>query len=158
MDENAVNPYQSPLASLTGESVEPGAAGTWVAYKLYSAWAVCVATVMGGPLAGGIIMAINYRRLGEKGKAVHAIVWTAVAMAAFCVVGAIFEDMPNLVFMPPQWIGMYLAAKAFQGPAMTRHELGGNLFDSAWVAAGIGLACGIALFAVILAGAIVFAG
>src|SRR5512140_3025522 len=107
MDENAVNPYQSPLASLTGELVEPGAAAVRPAYKLFSKWSVFVATLMGGPLGGGMVMAVSYRRLGERGKAVQAIVWSTAGTAAIVVFGSLFPDVPNAVFLAPQWIGMY---------------------------------------------------
>ena len=52
---------------------------------------------------------------------------------------------------------MYLVAQSLQGSAIVRHELRGGQRDSGWVAAGIGLLCGIAVLSLVFGVAIVIA-
>ena len=153
MEENAVNPYQSPLAGLMdGGMADVGQTAARPAYKLFSIWSIILATIFGAPVAGGIVMAINYKRLGFPGKATHAVVWSAVATAVILAIAVFMPEdihIPNMAFVIPQLVVMYLLAKTLQGPAMETHQAQGGPCASAWLAAGIGLLSMIAIFFVL---------
>ena len=88
MDESSINPYQSPLADQPGEvnlDIQPSCP----AYTLYSVGSVTLSAVLGSLLAGGIVMAINYTRLGQGVEAIHAVGWSAVATVVVITAGAI---------------------------------------------------------------------
>ncbi len=153
MDEPLINPYQSPNSDQTGhENPDEINRTARPAYSLYSVRSVTLGAVLGSLLAGGIVMAINYKRLGQGAAAIHAVLWSAVATAAIIAVGIMVPDeahIPNAAFFVPQIIGMYYVAKSLQGSAVEAHRREGGSLASSWGAAGIGI-----LTAVVLLGAL----
>ncbi|KKM15575.1 hypothetical protein LCGC14_1694690 [marine sediment metagenome] len=115
------------------------------AYALYPVKAVAWATFFGSPLAGGIVMAINYGRLGRPGAKRNALLWSALATAAlFTVIFLIPDDLsiPHSVFYIPQLAAMYAIAHSLQGPAIKLHRERGGSLASVWRAVGVGCVCG----------------
>jgi hypothetical protein len=99
-------------------------------------------------------MALNYRRLGRTGAALHALLWSTVATVLLIVVCMMIPDevhIPNAAFLISQIGGMYYTAKSLQGPAIESHQRKGGSLASAWRAAGIGILTGIVV-------AVVFVG
>jgi hypothetical protein len=148
MEEPELNPYRSPAVG--NEYVEPRSIeGPFRPdYKLYSPGSIVLATFFGSPVAGGIVMAINYKRLGRLVAAVHAVVWTVVFTAAIITVAMILPDdvhIPNSAFVVPQLIAMYFLAASLQGRDLEEHQRRGGLRASAWGAAGIGVLVGVAI-------------
>ena len=47
-------------------------------YQLYSIWAVLLATFLGSPLAGGVVMAVNCQRLAQPGVAQYILLISGV--------------------------------------------------------------------------------
>jgi hypothetical protein len=143
MDEPVINPYQSPTSDQTGHGTLDEINRTArPAYSLYSVRSVTLGAALGSLLAGGIVMAINYKRLGQGAAAIHAILWSAVATAAIIAVGIMAPDeahIPNAAFLVPQIIGMYYVAKSLQGPTVEAHRREGGSLASSWGAAGIGI-------------------
>ncbi len=145
MDESLTNPFRPPLSNVDDPD-EPSCP----AYKLYSIGAVTLATVLGSLLAGGIVMAINYKRLGQGAAAVHAVFWSLVATVVIIGAGMLIPEdvkIPNVAFLAPQIIGMYYLAKSLQGPAIEAHPGEGGSLASNWGAAGIGILTGIVVLA-----------
>ena len=65
------------------------------AYALYPTKAVVWATAFGSPLAGGIVMAINYGRLGKLSAKRKTLLWSTIAtIVLFTVVLLVPEDLP----------------------------------------------------------------
>jgi hypothetical protein len=152
MEEPELNPYRSPAVG--NEYVEPRSMeGPFRPdYKLYSAGSIALATFFGSPVAGGVLMAINYRRLGRLAAAVHAVVWTFLFTAALITVALMLPDdvhIPNSAFVVPQIVAMYFVAASLQGPDVAEHEGRGGLRASAWGAAGIGILVGVVIAAII---------
>jgi tetratricopeptide (TPR) repeat protein len=153
MIEPDANRYQSFAASSTDQQDPENREGQFrPPYKVYSVRSIVLATVLGSPIAGGILMAINYKRLRRPAAAVHSVVWTVVFTTAIIAVGMILPDnlhIPNASFVVPQIFAMYGLAKSLQGPAIEAHQRLGGSLASAWGAAGIGV-----LIAVLVLGAI----
>jgi len=109
-------------------------------YSLFDYQGVGLATFFGTPLAGSILMALNYRRLGNARAAAKMIGGGIVITALSMILG---HAVPSSMAMPLA-VGVMLAmvngAKALQGPLVEEHaRLGGKLV-SRWAAFGIGVA------------------
>src|SRR5258708_1658797 len=92
------------------------------AYSLFDAQSVGLATFLGSPLAGTILMGLNYLRLGNAGAGTVAMVIGAMVTAvmfylAFTVESGAFRVAPVLLTL-----GMYYAAKSLQGAVVEQHD------------------------------------
>jgi serine/threonine protein kinase len=119
------------------------------AFALYDSNAVALATFLGTPLAGGALMAMNYRRMGRSG-AVKAMV-AGIGMTGVGVVGGLLlksglAAIPWLIFV----FVMRAIAESDQGPAVVDHVQRGGLKASMGSAVGIGVAflAGVSLLSV----------
>jgi hypothetical protein len=154
MVEPELNPYQSPTAPLMTQG---GGGDERPAYKLYSAGAITLATFLGSLLAGGVLMAINYKRLERGAAAVHAVVWTIFAMVGLIGLALMLPEslhIPNAAFFIPQIIAMHYLSTQLQGPSIERHQRSGGQMASWWLAVGIALAVSAVLVVAIIAMAV----
>ena len=114
--------------------------------RLYSVNAIVLASFWGLPLAGGIVMAINYRRLKRSKASNRTLLWSSVATIAFVyAVSLLPENLPRVALTLPPMIAMYFVADRVQGEVIAEHERNGGKLSSTWWAAGIGVACGVTL-------------
>lgn len=135
------NPYQPPSEASTATE-----------RPLYDINQIGVATFLGSPLAGAIVMALNYRRLAPE-KVVPTIVMGVIASAAvFGLAFALPEDFPNIVLPAAYLAAVVGIASKTQGAAIKQAVAAGEPKASGWRSAGIGLgisAVMLALFAVV---------
>jgi len=105
--------------------------------RLYSPDGVGIATFFGMPLAGGILLALNYRTLERPGAA-WAVFFGAVCTTAllFAIVYAAPETARFALALP---FGAYAVAKALQGKELEEHRNAGGSVASNWIAAGVGM-------------------
>jgi hypothetical protein len=124
-------------------------AETAPAYPLFDDRSVWIATFCGSPVAGAILAAINYRRLG-KPAAGTAMVAGGVLLTALLVLLGFAVPADSLRFAPiVVVVAVAYGIKALQGGEVTRHvSLGGKL-ASRWTAFGIAIATLVPLLAVI---------
>ena len=120
-------------------------------YSLHDSGSVALASLLGSPVAGGTLMAINYRRIGLRGKAVGAFA-IGLGLTVLCVLLGYFIPSGGstgvaigLVF------GMRQLAKQQQGAAVDQHIIQGGPVASKWGAVGVGMAWLTVLVAGILA-------
>jgi hypothetical protein len=123
--------------------------------KLYSPGSVTIATLLGSPLAGAIVMALNYDRMGQRKTAWQCCALGFVGTVALFALGIIFPKLPNGAAVGSV-VGMYYAAKSAQGPQFQQHIQQGGRADSPWKAAGIGLLCLVVIGFFIVAFAALF--
>jgi hypothetical protein len=110
--------------------------------RLYLVGAIVLATVLGSLIAGGIILALNYRRMGMKSHAVKAVAYSVLAQAGFIVIAVLIPDswhVPSIVFWLPQVLGMQSTARQLQGAAIAEQNIEGSNAASYWKSAGIGV-------------------
>lgn len=120
------------------------------AYALYPPNAVALATFLGAPIGGAVILAKNYRRLGRPSAARQALLWGLLATAALIALGfAIAGRSPAILVALLPVVIMAQLAKVLQGEAFERHKQAGGHVASLWKAAGIGLVSLAGTFAVI---------
>lgn len=147
MEEPAFNPYQSPLSELPNKSDGVDDA-LRPRYRLFSLGSVMLATALGSPWAGGIVMAVNYQRLGRVGAAIHAFVWTLLFSTALIMLAVLLPDeiyIPTASYILVQIGGMYYVAKSYQGAILEEHRQRDGMLASAWGAAGIGFLVAVAI-------------
>jgi hypothetical protein len=153
VDRNDFNPYAAPPAGVAAGDVSvdagiPSAPG----YKLFSVGAIVLATFLGSPVAGTVLMAMNYWRLGRKSAA-----WISVAVGilatAFIIAAALAlpEETPNSPFIVAQLLGMYFVARGLQGGLISQHCRTYGRLASMWAAAGISLLVVVPLGLVLVA-------
>ncbi len=115
-------------------------------YKLHSLRSIVWATFWGTPLAGGIIMALNYFRTGQKSAGRNAVIGgflgaVALLVLIFVIPDQVFDRVPSAVFIIPQLLIIHLIAKKLQSKLIANHTLNGGDFSSLWSSFGIGLGC-----------------
>ncbi|WP_175023780.1 MULTISPECIES: hypothetical protein [Burkholderia] len=115
--------------------------------RLFTMSGVGWAAMLGSPLAGGILLAANARRLGNRALAQRQILATAlvtlVSIALYAVV-----DIPETTVVQHALVhavviaglaGTIVYARHVQGAAVAAHRAAGGALQSNWRAAGIGL-------------------
>ena len=127
--------HQADPTTTTCRSLPPG-------YKLYPTWAVTLATGFGSFMAGGILLAINYNRLGRGTAAVHSILWSAIATIAVIAAPIEHHGRHLVAFSIGQLLAMNYLAQWLQGTTINEHQRSGGSLASGWSAAGIGLLTG----------------
>jgi hypothetical protein len=122
-------------------------------YPMYSPGQVAVATLLGGPLGGGWLLARNYHRLGEPGKARVAFGLGIVATAALFAFAFAVPKLTSVGLLPV--FVMWGLAKALQDSDYHRHLSRLGPRGSSWRVVGVGLAslaiCVGILFGIVLA-------
>lgn len=120
--------------------------------KLYSVGAVVIATFLGAPIAGCVIMAINYARLGMMRWAWLSVIAGLAATALLLFLPQMLLDsldIPTVLFWLPQLLILGAAASTLQGATIKEHVAAGGKQASNWGAAGIGLGCCILILGLV---------
>jgi len=136
------NPYAAPTAH---EGALPANAGDAApaprTAALYTPGNVMLATFLGTPLGGSIVLALNESRLGRKDAAVFSIIGGLLGTTALLALSFVLPD--NLPVGHFIGLGSLIAlgsiARRRQGQLVSRHLAGGGKKGSGWAAAGIGL-------------------
>ena len=145
MSESEPNPYAPPNAD-----VPPVVAGT--GEPLYSEQQVGIATFLGSPIAGFILLARNYARLGQSEQVGKMIgMGLGATVVTFGIAFVLPEDFPGAPLGLIYTFGMYKLAEMWQGTELAQHFSQGRPKASNWSAVGIGLLCLLAVVALIVA-------
>jgi hypothetical protein len=128
----------TPTSERASSSELPAGVTVISIHPIYSPGQVALATFLGGPLGGGWLMAVNYKRLGEPAKMRGAIGLSVLAMAAVIAIGFVIGSGAAWVLALLPFIVMRALAEALQGDAYRRHVALGGSRGSNWRAAGLG--------------------
>ncbi|MCZ6674187.1 MAG: hypothetical protein O7C75_14755 [Verrucomicrobia bacterium] len=113
-------------------------------YSLFSIRAIGVATFLGGPLAGGVLIGLNFDKLGNKKARNYAYVLGTLSTVLIfwgilSLPSSIIDRVPNLLIPAIYTFIVVNLAKKFQLKAIESNlERGGNN-GSGWVVAGVSL-------------------
>ncbi|MGB9334026.1 MAG: hypothetical protein WCB14_03375 [Candidatus Acidiferrales bacterium] len=139
-------------------SLTPAAAGTTPAavpgYRLFDATSVFIASLLGSPVAGVSLMAINYRRMGKGQTAILTLLIGIVATVLASVLGYFVPSSGSIAIGIGIALGTRSAAQYLQGAEVNQHEVRGGQLGSKWAAVGVGLAFLAVLCGVIVAAAL----
>lgn len=121
-------------------------------YRLHSPSGVAWATICGGPIGGGLVLALNYWKWGRKGLAATVFVGGLLATA---ILGRLALEgpagVPPVVFLVPQVMLGYFVARWLQGRRFDAHRAAGGTR----VSPGIDALIGLGVTVVLLGGAFV---
>lgn len=156
------SPYAPPGAWTAHPSAYPPPAsatlpGPHAGTVLYTPNQILLASFLGAPIAGVILMAVNEQRLGRP-KGVLTSLAIGVALTAV-VLGLAFVLPDNFPGLPLSLLGMG-AIRALvqmkQADAVARHLQWGGRKGSGWVAAGVGVLGGVIVIVVAVAVALLY--
>jgi len=97
-----------------------------------------IATLLGGPLAGGYLLSRNFKTVNQHEKTGQTWAISSAAFIAVLILAYIVPDyVPNfLFFFLYAWMGWFGAQK-LQGDILDKHETEGGLFYNNWKAVGV---------------------
>jgi hypothetical protein len=107
--------------------------------RLYTRASIVIATLLTGPLAGGYMIADNFKRLNDPKRARITWVITTITFAAIVVISIFFERLPNYVLPLVYTILTSRLVTHFQHNAIERHRAEGGSVFSGWRVLLIGL-------------------
>ena len=120
--------------------------------RLFSTGQITLATFLGAPLAGCLLLARNHQVLGKGAAAWQPIVIGIVATSLLAILGLMLpENVPGVGFSFGSSFGMYYYAKQWQGGAIEAHLKAGAPQGSWWAAVVIGLGCSVILIGLLIA-------
>lgn len=100
-------------------------------YKLNKEWAIFLAAIIGGPIAGAYLIGENYRNLGEPQK----VKWIWLLAIAFMAFLFLVDYIPGINQIPPLLYPVLVAGltqlyvKKYQSAAIRQHIAdGGNVY------------------------------
>ncbi len=117
-------------------------------FKLHSHHSVGIATFLGSPIAGGLLMAANHRMLERPGRGLNILFLTGgltlfLLLAAFNLPDSASQASSILAFLPA-FILQWWAKNTFKAD-QDLHAAQGGALASRWKAASLGLLCGAAI-------------
>jgi len=107
-------------------------------HPMYSAWQVVLAAFLGSALGAGWLIALNYKRLGERTNARIAAVLSVLVMASLIAIAVVRGDIGEWLMVVPT-VSSGPLTRYLQGAAYDRHVGVGGTRASSWRAAGVGV-------------------
>jgi len=121
------------------------------AYKLYDANSVGLATLLGSPLTGSILIALNHRRLKKPGWAISAVFLGVIVTALGVLLAFVIPQGLSVGVSVGLLFAMRGCAQGLQGRDIEEHQREGGKLASRWAAAGIAI-----LVAALIGGIVVY--
>ena len=119
--------------------------------RLYSIGQITLATFLGSPIAGCLLLAHNFRELRVAKRALHSLIWgVAMTVVLFVAASWLPENFPNTALPAGYCFAMRQISKHFQGVSISNHFSAGGKKGSWAATIGIGLASLVLLFGVVL--------
>ena len=123
-------------------------------YSLFTPGQVSLASLLGGPLAGFWLLAVNFRRRAEAAAAVFSlmggVVVSALLLAIVCSAVGQVPAKYSLLALAATAYAMCLVADSLQGAEVKFHKRAGGETASAWTACAAGLIVAAAQLPVLL--------
>jgi hypothetical protein len=118
--------------------------------KLFSVEQITLATFLGAPIAGCLLLAQNYRALGKGDAAWQSLVAGIVStILLFIIVFLLPENFLGMGLAVGSCIGMRQVVKQLQGGAIDNHLKGGGRNGSWAVTTVVGLGCSVIVLGII---------
>lgn len=110
-------------------------------YSLFTQRAITGATYLGGPLAAGVLMYINFKNLGNKDAANKSLalgigVSIALIFLVLVISDSIIERIPRVVFPLFYTAVVFWLVNTYQGKQLEEHKTQNRPFYS-WIRAGL---------------------
>ena len=125
---------------------------TDITRKLYTERAILIGTFIGGPLAGGYLLARNFSAMEKGGRA--GITWVVTITVLLLTLATAFipalESVPPVVFSFIFCIAAHTVAKKLQGADIHLHKEHGGIIQPTWRAVVAGILFMLLMVAVFL--------
>lgn len=123
---------------------------------LFSVGQIALATFIGMPIAGCLLLAQNYRYLGKARSAWQTLILGFVStILLFFIAFLLPENFPNAVLPMAYTIGIRELVRYLQGDIITGQEAQGK--KGSWVVTvGVGIGCLVLVMALIFGAVILF--
>jgi hypothetical protein len=119
---------------------------------LYSPWQITIATFLGGPVAGCILLSHNYQALEKVAVAKKVLLWGIAGTIALIIIGfSLPQNFPNSILPLAYTIGMHQAVKQMHQKEYAIHVASGGAKGSAWTVVGVAMGCLCAMLLTIFA-------
>ena len=119
--------------------------------RLYSVRQIILATFLGAPLAGCVLLAQNYRVLGQSTAVLITLLAGGASTALLLALAFVLPDnFPNMVLPVASCLALRQMAIHLQGERISTHMTLGGKKRSWWIVVAIGAACLVLIFGVIL--------
>jgi predicted Zn finger-like uncharacterized protein len=105
---------------------------------IYTPGQIAWATFLGSALGGGILIAINYKRLNKDDQIAKSIVLTVIGFIIFLIFSSSWTAS-TVVISGIQAAVMYNLAEKWQGKDIEEYQRSGGKIASSWGATGAGL-------------------
>jgi hypothetical protein len=125
-----LDPYAPPQADV---APIPAPAAVGVRVRLYSPTQVGVASLLGSAVAGGILIGLNERALGNPSPFLKPLFVSGGIVLAVLLIGQLLpESFPTFVFGLAQFFAMKAYVDATQAATFREHVEAGGLRGSNW--------------------------
>jgi len=116
--------------------------------KFYTLNQIMIATVLGGPIAGGYLMYQNYNKIGEEEGAKSIIIWSMVCTyflfgTLILLPESITAYIPRMVIPWMNGAIAYYIAKKYQYDFLNEHEVQHGSFYKVWRSLWLGIVCAL---------------
>jgi hypothetical protein len=114
--------------------------------ELFSKWAILLATIIGSPIAGGILIYKNYKNLHQPQKALSSLI-CCIVLTVICIATAlllpehVLVKIPIVIFPLIYTTVVYFLIDGSLNHFLAEHERNGRLFYPLWKAISTGVAC-----------------
>lgn len=126
-------------------------------HKVFSTGQIIVASFLGTPMAGCLLIAQNYRALGKKSSAWPPLVVGVAATILLLVLAFLLpENSPNYGLPAGSCVGTYFYAKQQQGDAIDNYLKAGGKRSSWWIPIAVSLGCAVISLILVIAIALAF--
>jgi hypothetical protein len=147
----------SNFQGVTGAAPPPGMLTSVSDSKLYSVGQITLATYLGAPIAGCLLLAQNYRALGKRDAVWQPLVaGIASTILLFIITFFLSEDFPSKILPAVYTSMMYGFARQWQGDAINNHLQAGGRKGSWAATIMIGLGCLVIVLGLLFAFVITF--
>lgn len=122
--------------------------------KLYKEGSISIAAFLAGPLAGGYLMAENFRSLGKPVAARITIIGTIAFILLLLLISVfpIADKIPNILFSVLYALTASFITRKFQHSGIQQHlSLGGAMYSGSRVFL-IGIICLVLTIAILIGG------
>ena len=125
--------------------------------RLYSASQIAWATLIGSPLAGCLLLGLNYRTVGKPRAAWQSLIGGFGSLVVLLSIGLVLpERFPSMVFPVASSLAMRQLAKRLQGDTINGHLASGGKRASWWLTIGISVAILFVIVVVVFGGIFLF--
>ena len=128
---NAANPDDAPKSQVEVSAER----------RYYSPWQICVAALLGGPLAGGYFASRDHQLFGSPTKAKRTLIVAAVVLAGAIWAGYVLPEHASRAIPAAIIAAIYRQyAEAAFSEAISQRKEQGWVRDSWWRVVGVSLA------------------